>query len=97
MAQLFGILPVSGIRRPSPLHLKFVRFSLRTAYSVFINVSVLFMAILSVIHMIRTLNSTTFEVQGKKYVTLCASIQKIIYVFLSHSEAKIMMRRKINS
>jgi len=70
MAQLFGILPVSGIRRSSPLQLKFMRFSLRTAYSVLIIITVLFMAILSVIHMIRTLNSTTFEVQGKKYA-LC--------------------------
>ncbi|KYQ46620.1 Putative gustatory receptor 64a [Trachymyrmex zeteki] len=64
MAQLFGILPVSGILMPSPLQIEFVKFSVRTIYSVFINGMVLFMAILSIIHMIKTLNSTTFEVQG---------------------------------
>ncbi|KAL6255770.1 hypothetical protein P5V15_013013 [Pogonomyrmex californicus] len=64
IAQLFGVLPVSGIRRPSPLQLKFAKTSLRTLYAVLITAMVLFIAILSVMHMIRTLNSSTFEVQG---------------------------------
>ncbi|EGI60658.1 Putative gustatory receptor 64f [Acromyrmex echinatior] len=63
MAQLFGILPVSGILMPSPLQIEFVKFSVRTIYSVFISGMVLFMATLSIIHMIKTLDSTTFEVQ----------------------------------
>ncbi|XP_036150791.1 gustatory receptor for sugar taste 64b-like, partial [Monomorium pharaonis] len=64
LAQLFGILPVSGICSPSPLQLKFVKFSFRTIYTIFISVLVLIMAILSVVHMIKTLNSVTFEVKG---------------------------------
>ncbi|XP_012055154.1 PREDICTED: gustatory receptor for sugar taste 64e-like [Atta cephalotes] len=64
MAQLFGILPVSGILMPSPLQIKFVKFSIRTIYSAFISGMVLFMAILSIIHMIKIINSATFEVQG---------------------------------
>ncbi|KAG5322760.1 GR64E protein, partial [Pseudoatta argentina] len=63
MAQLFGILPVSGILMPSPLQIEFVKFSVRTIYSAFISGMVLFMATLSIIHMIKTLNSATFEVQ----------------------------------
>ncbi|XP_011689867.1 PREDICTED: gustatory receptor for sugar taste 64f-like [Wasmannia auropunctata] len=64
LAQFFGVLPVLGIRRPSALQLKFKKVSLRTAYAVFIIGMVLFMAILSVIHMIQTLNSSAFEVKG---------------------------------
>ncbi|TGZ56971.1 putative gustatory receptor 64f [Temnothorax longispinosus] len=64
MAQLFGVLPVSGVCRPNPSQLKFAKFSFRTAYAVFINAMVLVVAVLAVIHMIRTLNSTTFEVKG---------------------------------
>ncbi|XP_039303811.1 gustatory receptor for sugar taste 64e isoform X2 [Solenopsis invicta] len=64
LAQMFGILPVLGIRRPSPLQLKFVKFSFCTIYAVFISTMVLVMAILSILHMIKTLNSVTFEVKG---------------------------------
>ncbi|XP_012217564.2 gustatory receptor for sugar taste 64e-like isoform X2 [Linepithema humile] len=64
LAQLFGILPVLEVRKPTPLMLKFAKFSFRTAYAAFITMMVLIMAILSIIHMIRTLNSSTFEVQG---------------------------------
>ncbi|EFN77949.1 Putative gustatory receptor 64f [Harpegnathos saltator] len=64
LAQLFGILPVSGLLQLTPSKLRFAKFSPRTAYTTFITTMVLVMAILSNIHMIRTLNSTTFEVQG---------------------------------
>ncbi|XP_011881611.1 PREDICTED: gustatory receptor for sugar taste 64e-like [Vollenhovia emeryi] len=64
IAQLFGVLPVSGICKPSPSQLKFEKFSFRTIYTVFINALVLVMAILAVIHMITTLNSNTFQVKG---------------------------------
>ncbi|XP_029177344.1 gustatory receptor for sugar taste 64a-like [Nylanderia fulva] len=63
-AQLFGVLPVSGVRASTPLKLKFAIFSFRTFYAFSITSMVLFMAILSIIHMIRTLNSSTFEMQG---------------------------------
>ncbi|KYN20635.1 hypothetical protein ALC57_07007 [Trachymyrmex cornetzi] len=76
IAQLFGILPVSGILMPSPLQIKFVKFSVRTIYSVFISGMVLFMAMLSIIHMIKTLNSTTFEVQGKQ-ISIYRTLRRI--------------------
>lgn len=66
LAQLFGVLPVSGVRAPTPLKLKFAIFSFLTAYAVFVTVMVLVAAILAIMHMIRTLNSTTFEVKGKQ-------------------------------
>lgn len=53
--------------------MRFAKFSLRTAYAVLITAMVLVMAILSVIHMIRTLNSTTFEVQGKQINLSCSA------------------------
>jgi len=71
MVQLFGILPVLGICRPNPSQLKFAKFSFRTAYAVFINAMVLFMAILSVIHMIRALKTNIFELEGKRTSILC--------------------------
>ncbi|XP_020278417.1 gustatory receptor for sugar taste 64a-like [Pseudomyrmex gracilis] len=64
MAQFFGALPVAGVRSPTPLKLRFAKFSLHTAYAALITTAVFIMAILSVIHMIRTLNSSTFEVRG---------------------------------
>ncbi|KAL6444636.1 hypothetical protein ACFW04_002022 [Cataglyphis niger] len=64
LAQLFGVLPVSGVRAPTPLKLKFAIFSFLTAYAVSVTIMVLFMAILAIMHMIRTLNATTFEVKG---------------------------------
>ncbi|XP_014475081.1 PREDICTED: gustatory receptor for sugar taste 64a-like [Dinoponera quadriceps] len=64
LAQFFGVLPVLGLLQPTPYKLRFVKLSPRTAYATFITAIVLVMAILSVLHMIRTLNSTAFEVQG---------------------------------
>ncbi|XP_072755740.1 gustatory receptor for sugar taste 64e isoform X2 [Anoplolepis gracilipes] len=63
-AQLFGVLPVSRINAPTPLKLNFKKFSFLTAYCISITVMVLVMAILAIMHMIKTLNSTTFEMQG---------------------------------
>ncbi|EFN61324.1 Putative gustatory receptor 64f [Camponotus floridanus] len=64
MAQIFGVLPVLGVSAPNPLKLKFVKFSFRTAYAVSVTMMVFFMAILAIMHMIKTLNATTFEVEG---------------------------------
>jgi len=66
LAQFFGILPVSGVLKASPLQMKFVRFSFLTVYAASITVAVLIMAILSIIHTIRTLNSATFKMRGKR-------------------------------
>ncbi|XP_011340003.1 gustatory receptor for sugar taste 64f isoform X2 [Ooceraea biroi] len=64
LAQFFGVLPVSGVLRPTPLKMKFVKFSFLTFYAASITATVLVMAILSIIHMIRTLNAKTFAVKG---------------------------------
>jgi len=66
LAQFFGVLPVSGVLKPSPLRMKFARFSLLTIYAASITVAVLVMAILSIIHMTKTLNSSSFKVRGKQ-------------------------------
>jgi len=65
MAQIFGVLPILGVSAPNPMKLKFVKFSFRTAYAISVTMMVLFMAILAIMHMIRTLNTTAFEVKGK--------------------------------
>jgi len=66
LAQFFGVLPVSGLLKPSPLPMKFAKFSPLTIYAASITVAVLVMAILSIIHMIGTLNSASFAVRGKR-------------------------------
>ncbi|XP_029167705.1 gustatory receptor for sugar taste 64a-like [Nylanderia fulva] len=63
-AQLFGILPVSGISASTPLKLKFAIFSFRTLYAVSIIVMILVMPILAIMHVIKTLDSSTFEIHG---------------------------------
>jgi len=72
MAQLFGILPVSGICRPNPSELTFTKFSFRTVYAVVIIATVLFIAILSVFNMISVLTNDIFtEMKGKQTSILC--------------------------
>lgn len=96
-AQLFGVLPVSGIRAPTPLKLKFAIFSFHTFYAVSITIMVLIMAILSIMHMIKTLNSSTFEMRGNRnksfirFVCTCRIylIQKLTYVHYIHIKTRI--------
>ncbi|KAI4484430.1 hypothetical protein M0802_013060 [Mischocyttarus mexicanus] len=64
-AQLFGLLPVTGICADVPSDLKFKKISFRTFYTIIVASSIFLMTILSVIHMIRTLNAEAFEVRGK--------------------------------
>ncbi|XP_043500317.1 gustatory receptor 5a for trehalose-like [Polistes fuscatus] len=63
-AQLFGLLPVTGISADSPSKLKFKKISFRTFYTILVAFSIFIMATLSVIHMIRTLNAEAFGVRG---------------------------------
>lgn len=84
MAQFFGALPVSGVRSPTPLKLKFAKLSFHTAYAALITTTMLIMAILSVIHMIRTLNSSTFEVRGKQIKCILYASQKSHVLRLSY-------------
>jgi len=69
-AQLFGILPVSGICKPNPSQLKFAIFSFHTAYTVFINAIVLVAAIWTLIGKIRILSYIS-DVKGKLTNILC--------------------------
>ncbi|KAI4488020.1 hypothetical protein M0804_004868 [Polistes exclamans] len=63
-AQLFGLLPVTGISADTPSKLKFKKISFRTFYTILVAFSIFIMATLSVIHMIRTLNAEAFGVRG---------------------------------
>ncbi|XP_054011018.1 gustatory receptor for sugar taste 64f-like [Hylaeus anthracinus] len=64
LAQLFGILPVSGIKSQSPTELRFKIFSFLTVYSVFIIVMILFITVISMIHMMTTISAETFHTRG---------------------------------
>ncbi|XP_076235178.1 gustatory receptor for sugar taste 64a [Calliopsis andreniformis] len=64
LAQAFGAFPVSGLRASSPKKLQFRIFSFLTFYSIFVVVLLLFVTIVSVIHMVKTLNVDTFRTQG---------------------------------
>ncbi|XP_043675727.1 gustatory receptor for sugar taste 64a-like isoform X2 [Vespula pensylvanica] len=63
-AQIFGLLPLSGISANLPSSLKFKKISFRTIYAVIVAFSISIMAVLSIIHMIRTLNADSFGVRG---------------------------------
>ncbi|KAL2743554.1 gustatory receptor for sugar taste 64a-like isoform X1 [Vespula maculifrons] len=63
-AQIFGLLPLSGISANLPSSLKFKKISFRTVYAVIVASSISVMAVLSIIHMIRTLNADSFGVRG---------------------------------
>ncbi|XP_066583615.1 gustatory receptor for sugar taste 64e-like isoform X2 [Prorops nasuta] len=63
-AQIFGILPVSGVRSTTPLKLSYTLLSFRSAYALIILSMILLMAVISVLHMIKTLNTDTFSMHG---------------------------------
>ncbi|KAK1137714.1 hypothetical protein K0M31_002209 [Melipona bicolor] len=64
MARIFGLFPVTGIRSVSPSKLRFKIFSFITFYSSFIAAMVFFTTIVSVSHMLKTLNANTFRTRG---------------------------------
>ncbi|KAE8739868.1 Gustatory receptor 40 [Frankliniella occidentalis] len=63
-AQVFGLLPVRGVRRPSPLDLRFERRSSRVAWSLVLFVGVCLVELVSLRHMALTLSADTFGVIG---------------------------------
>lgn len=65
LAQIFGLLPVSGIRSSSPLNLRFFWSSIVTIYALLVLIAILVMALVSVLHMVNTLNAKAFEVHGE--------------------------------
>ncbi|XP_014297971.1 gustatory receptor for sugar taste 64e [Microplitis demolitor] len=63
-AQLFGVLPLYGVRSPSPQQLSFKIISPKTIYSISLMITLIFMAGVSITHMIKTLKADTFQVHG---------------------------------
>ncbi|KAG9433562.1 gustatory receptor for sugar taste 64f [Apis mellifera carnica] len=63
-AQIFGMFPVSGVGSSSLSKLQFKIFSLLTMYSGFIALMISFMTIVSMIHMLKTFNASTFQIRG---------------------------------
>ncbi|KAF3421472.1 hypothetical protein E2986_03551 [Frieseomelitta varia] len=64
MARLFGLFPMTGIRSVSPSKLRFKIFSFITFYSCFIAAMVFLTTIVSMCHMLKTLNAKTFRTRG---------------------------------
>ncbi|XP_034176740.1 gustatory receptor for sugar taste 64f [Osmia lignaria lignaria] len=64
IAQIFGVFPVSGIRSSSPSKLKFKPFSFLVIYATFVGIMIFFAVIISVIHMIKMINSESFQRDG---------------------------------
>lgn len=64
-AQLFGLLPVRGVRSRSPLQLVFERRSVRVVWAAVLFVGVLLVELVSLRHMCLTLSADTFGVIGR--------------------------------
>lgn len=70
IARVFGLFPVAGVRSVSPSKLQFKTFSFVTFYSGFIASTIFFMTIVSVLHMVKTLNANTIQTRGKHRLLL---------------------------
>ncbi|XP_076164337.1 gustatory receptor for sugar taste 64f [Ptiloglossa arizonensis] len=64
LAQIFGLFPISGVRSLSPSKLHFQIYSFLTIYSIFITMMILFITIVSIIHMLTTISAETFHMRG---------------------------------
>ncbi|XP_048514878.1 gustatory receptor for sugar taste 64e-like isoform X2 [Athalia rosae] len=64
VAQWFGLLPVFGVLLPSYKGLTFRKISFRTFYAIVLAASMLFVTSSSVIHMIRSIYSKSFDIKG---------------------------------
>ncbi|XP_068986737.1 gustatory receptor for sugar taste 64f-like isoform X1 [Bombus flavifrons] len=64
IARVFGLFPVAGVRSVSPSKLQFKTFSFVAFYSAFIASTIFFMTIVSVLHMVKTLNANTIQTRG---------------------------------
>lgn len=72
IARVFGLFPVAGVRSVSPSKLQFKTLSFVAFYSGVIASMIFFMTIVSVLHMVKTLNANTIQTRGKwtLFVTL---------------------------
>ncbi|XP_017793582.1 PREDICTED: gustatory receptor for sugar taste 64f-like [Habropoda laboriosa] len=64
IAQIFGIFPVSGVRSSSPTKLQFKVFSFLTIYSGFIAVMMFITTMISIVYMVKILNTDIFHTRG---------------------------------
>ncbi|XP_046736250.1 gustatory receptor 5a for trehalose-like [Diprion similis] len=64
VAQCFGLLPVCGVLSASSRGLAFRRRSLRTIYASFLTLTMLVVALSSIVHMVRSVDTQTFEIKG---------------------------------
>ena len=64
-AQVFGLLPVRGVRGRSPAQLRFERLSARVAWALLLFLVVLMVELVSLRHMCLTLSADTFGVIGQ--------------------------------
>lgn len=84
IARVFGLFPVAGVRSASPSKLRFKALSFVAFYSGLIASMIFFMTIVSVLHMVKTLNANTIQTRGKwtLFITLLHGrtiFGKIIY------------------
>lgn len=63
-AQFFGLLPITNIRAKNINKFFFKRSTLKCLYSYIIYIGLIFMASVSVIHLLKTLNASTFNEKG---------------------------------
>lgn len=71
VAQCFGLLPVSGVTSSSSRGLFFRRRSLRTIYATLLSLILMAVAISSVIHMVRSIDSQEFGIKGECDLLSC--------------------------
>ncbi|CAK9807740.1 Gustatory receptor for sugar taste 64f [Anthophora plagiata] len=64
VAQIFGIFPVAGVRSPSPTKLQFKLFSFLAVYSGFIATMMFIITMISIVYMLKALNTDVFHTQG---------------------------------
>ncbi|XP_043464388.1 gustatory receptor for sugar taste 64f-like [Leptopilina heterotoma] len=63
-SQFFGLLPISGIKSNLPEKFKFMRTSPRTIYTYIVIIGSLIMSLICLVHMVKTLNTSSFKVHG---------------------------------
>ncbi|XP_011502851.1 PREDICTED: gustatory receptor for sugar taste 64f-like [Ceratosolen solmsi marchali] len=64
LSQFFGILPINHIRAVNIKKFSFKRFSPRTIYSYCILFTIFIMTLISVVHLLKTLNTDSFQTKG---------------------------------
>ncbi|XP_046608077.1 gustatory receptor 5a for trehalose-like isoform X1 [Neodiprion virginianus] len=64
VAQCFGLLPVCGVLSASSRGLAFRRRTLRAIYASVLTLTMLVVALSSIVHMVRSVDTQTFEIKG---------------------------------